>query len=98
MFSSTDFLSAGTRAAVDQALFRLMQAGTIVRVARGLYAAAGQRVDAQILARALAHKTGERIAFAPAEGADAVLLVPTSGQSRTVKAAGPLCHERCPVS
>jgi hypothetical protein len=50
VFSSADFLSAGTRAAVDQALFRLMKAGTIVRVARGLYAAAGQQVDAQTVA------------------------------------------------
>ena len=88
VFSSADFLSAGTRAAVDQALFRLMKAGTIVRVARGLYAAAGQQVDAQTVASALAHKTGERVGLAPAEGPGDVLVVPTSGLSRTVKAAG----------
>jgi len=88
VFSSTDFLSAGTRAAVDQALFRLMKAGTIVRVARGLYAAAGQHVDAQTVASALANKTGERVGLAPAEGRSDVLVVPTSGLSRTVKAAG----------
>ena len=50
MFSSANFLSAGTRAAIDQALFRLMKAGTIVRVARGLYAVAGQQVDAKTVA------------------------------------------------
>ena len=86
VFSSADFLSAGTRAAVDQALFRLIKAGAIVRVARGLYAAAGQQVDAQTVARALAHKTGERVGLAPSEGTTDVLVVPTSGLSRTVKA------------
>ena len=76
VFSSADFLSAGTRAAVDQALFRLMKAGTSVRVARGLYAAAGQQVDAQTVASALAHKTGERVGLAPAEGPGNVPVVP----------------------
>jgi len=88
VFSSADFLSAGTRAAVDQALFRLMKAGTSVRVARGLYAAAGQQVDAQTVASALAHKTGERVGLAPAEGPGNVLVVPTSSLSRTIKAVG----------
>lgn len=88
VFSSADFLSAGTRTAVDQALFRLMKARTIVRVARGLYAAAGEQVDAQTVASALAQKTGERVGLAPAEGPGNVLVVPTSGLSRTVKAAG----------
>ena len=88
VFSSTDFLSVGTRAAIDQALFRLMKDGTIVRVARGLYAAAGQRVDAQTVASALARKTGERVGLPTAEGHGALLVVPTSGLSRTLKAAG----------
>jgi Family of unknown function (DUF6088) len=88
VFSSADFLSAGTRAAVDQALFRLMKDGTIVRVARGLYAAAGQPVNAQTVASALARKTGEHVGLAPAEGSSDVLVVPTSGLSRTLKAAG----------
>ncbi len=48
VFSSTDFLSAATRAAVDQALFRLMKAGVIDRVARGLYVAAGHQVDVKM--------------------------------------------------
>ena len=87
VFSSADFLSAGTRAAVEQALYRLVTAGAIVRVARGLYAASGQRVDAQTVAIALANKTGERVGLGRAKGSGDVLLVPTSGLSRTVKAA-----------
>ena len=86
VFSSANFLSAGTRAAVDQTLFRLMKAGAIVRVARGLYVAAGLQVDAQTVARALAHKTGERVGLSPSEGTGDVLVVPTSGLSRIVKA------------
>jgi len=94
VISSADFLAAGSRAAIDQALFRLMKAGTIVRVARGLYAAAGQQVDAQTLASALAHKTGERVGVAPTQGPGGVLVVPTSGLSRTVKTAGHTMHFR----
>ena len=94
VFSSADFLAAGSRAAIDQALFRLMKAGTIVRVARGLYAAAGQQVDAQTVASALAHKTGERVGVAPTQGPGDVLVVPTSGLSRTVKTAGHTVHFR----
>jgi hypothetical protein len=88
VFSSADFLPAGTRAAVDQALFRLMKDGIIVRVARGLYAAEGQPVDAQTVASALARKTGEHVGLAPLEESSNVLVVPTSGLSRTFRAAG----------
>ena len=70
VFSRADFLSVGTRAAVDQTLFRMMSAGIIERVARGLYVTAGQRVDAQSIAHAMAQKTGEKIGLAPAGGAD----------------------------
>jgi hypothetical protein len=87
VFSSADFLSVGTRAAVDQAL-RMMSAGIIERVARGLYVTAGQRVDAQTIAHAMAQKTGEQVGLAPAGGTNNLLVVPTSGLSRTVKAAG----------
>ena len=68
VFSSADFLSVGTRAAVDQALFRMMSAGIIERVARGLYAKAGQRVDAQTIAHAVAQKTGNKWALRHPEG------------------------------
>ena len=88
VFSSADFLSVGNRAAVDQALFRMMKAGLIERVARGLYVTAGQRADAQSIAHAMAQKTGEKVGLAPTGGAEDLLVVPTSGLSRTVKAAG----------
>lgn len=58
----------------------------IERVARGLYVTAGQRVDAQSIAHAMAQKTGEKVGLAPAAGED-LLVVPTSGLSRTVKTA-----------
>jgi len=87
VFSSADFSSYGTRAAVDQALCRLIKDGSIVRVARGLYATTGQHVNAQAVATAIAHKTGERVGLAPAEVPGDVLVVPTSGLSRTVKTA-----------
>ncbi len=73
---------------MDQALFRMMKAGIIERVARGLYANAGQCVDAQTIANAFAQKTGERVGLAPSAGTDHLLVVPTSGLSRTVQAAG----------
>lgn len=84
VFSSAAFLAAGKRTAVDQALFRMMKAGTIMRVAGGLYAAAGQGVDARTVASALTHKTGERVGLAPAKMQSDVLVVATSGLSRTV--------------
>jgi hypothetical protein len=68
ILSSADFLSMGTRAAVDQTLFRLMKTGSIERVARGLYVAAGQHVDAPTIARAVAQKTGERLGLYPLVG------------------------------
>ena len=87
VFSSTDFLSVGNRAAVDQTLYRLMRSGAISRAARGLYAVAGQSVKAQTIATAIAHKTGESVGFVSVEGRRDLLVVPTSGQSRTVKVA-----------
>ena len=40
------------------------------------------------MARALARKTGERVGLTPVEGPGDVLVVPTSGLSRTLQAAG----------
>lgn len=94
VFSSADFLSLGSRAAVDQALTRMMKAGFLARVARGLYAVAGQRVDTQAIARAMAHKTGEHLGLVPSAPSSMsavspqALVVPTSGVSRTVRASG----------
>jgi hypothetical protein len=88
VFSSADFLSVGTRSAVDQALSRMMRAGVIERVARGLYAAAGQSVATQTVANAVAQKTGEQVGLVICEGTARRLVVPTSGPSRSVKAIG----------
>jgi hypothetical protein len=88
VFSSFNFLSVGTRAAVDQALYRMMKGGTITRVTRGLYAANGEVVETQAVAAAVAHKTGEQVALAPSEASGNVVVVATSGMSRTVKAMG----------
>ena len=66
----------------------MMKNGSIVRVARGLYANAGQPVNAHSVASALVRKTCEHVGLAPAQGSGDVLLVPTSGLSRTLKAAG----------
>jgi hypothetical protein len=54
---------------------------------RGLYAVARPHVNAQTVASALARKTGEHVRLAPAEGDAGVLMVPTSGLSRTGKPA-----------
>ncbi|WP_310626802.1 DUF6088 family protein [Limnohabitans sp.] len=92
VFSSADFLSAGTRAAVDQTLYRMVNASEVVRIARGLYAVAGDvtgNVAGDALAVALAHKTGEHVGGAlPHASNAAVVVVPTSGQTRTVMAGG----------
>lgn len=88
MFSSADFLSLGSRAAIDQTLHRMMKTGVIVRVARGLYLPAGQRVEVQTIAAAVAQKTGETVGLASSEALPHVLVVPTSGLSRTVHVAG----------
>jgi hypothetical protein len=88
VFSSADFLLAGTRAAVDQSLYRMMKAGLIVRVTRGLYVSAGGRVDAEAIAAAVAKKTGEILGLTPSAGDHGVLEVPTSGPSRSIAVAG----------
>lgn len=44
VLSGADFLSAGTRADIDQALFRLVKAGTIVRVANAFAQKTGEHV------------------------------------------------------
>ncbi|MEY4442837.1 MAG: hypothetical protein RL442_1837 [Pseudomonadota bacterium] len=88
ILSSADFLSMGTRAAVDQTLFRLMKTGSIERVARGLYVAAGQHVDAPTIARAVAQKTGERLGLSPIPEPTGHLVVPTSGLTRTIQSVG----------
>ena len=94
VFSCTDFLALGSRAAVDQALTRLVRAGALVRIARGLYQTLDTAVEAQALARVITRKTGEQVGLATvsaasgADGCEGHVVVPTTGLSRTIKTAG----------
>lgn len=77
-------LSVGTRASVDQTLYRMVNAHEIVRIARGLYGVAGD-IDLNSIALAVQKKTGERIgSLVPNLPSSKIAVVPTSGQSRTV--------------
>src|SRR2546430_12120484 len=67
VFSPTDFLDLGSRDAVDKALSRMAAAGTVRRVARGLYDVPRQHPIVGVtapsvdkVAKALAGKTGAR--------------------------------------
>jgi len=57
LLAATDCLSLGSRAAIDQALYRMVKSGQLVRVSRGLYALE-HPAHAQALAAALADKKG----------------------------------------
>lgn len=101
VFGPRDFLDLGSRAAVDQALTRLADAGGIRRLDRGLYDL--PRVhpkvgplwpSAEVVARAVARQTGSHVKGAGALAANALGLstqVPaavtflTDGPSRTVR-------------
>ena len=100
VFTPSDFLNIGTRAAVDQALSRLVKAGKLRRLARGLYDF--PKVHRQLgplspapddVAQALARETGSQVQIAGARAANALGLstqVPakttylTDGPSRRV--------------
>ena len=70
VFTPKDFLSVGSREAVDQALSRLARAGTVHRLGRGLYGypKMNERLgiaiqpDVDEIADALARQTGSRVA------------------------------------
>jgi Family of unknown function (DUF6088) len=101
VFTPTDFLDLGGRAAVDKAFSRLAAAGTIRRLARGLYEYPREHPelgklspDIQKVAKALAGK--DRIRLQPAgayatnllglsEQVPAKAVFLTDGPSRTVK-------------
>jgi hypothetical protein len=85
VFASAAFLSTGPRAAVDQALYRMVKQGVLERVARGLYAAAGQSVQPQTAVLALANKTHEQLGLVWPSTVSDKFVVATSGQSRTLK-------------
>lgn len=57
LLAATDCLSMGSRAAIDQALYRMVKSGKLVRVSRGLYALE-QPANAKDLATALEDKKG----------------------------------------
>ena len=101
VFTPRQFRNLGTRAAVDQALFRLEKSGRIRRLARGIYEFPKTHPQIGILsptpeaiAEALAERTGSRIMVSGATAANQLGLstqVPmknlflTEGPSRTVR-------------
>jgi Family of unknown function (DUF6088) len=100
VFTPTDFLNLGSRAAIDQALSRLVKNGKLRRLARGLYdypqvnprfGPLAPSPDA--VAQAFARQTGSRVQVTGAQAANALGLssqVParsiylTDGPSRRV--------------
>lgn len=75
-FRSTDFLEFGSRAAVDQALWRLVKAGEIKRIKRGLFVKPEKNPyvgevlpGAEEVAEFLARKSGNKIQPSGAEAA-----------------------------
>lgn len=79
VFGPTDFLSLGSRAAIDQALARLARKGTVRRLARGLYDY--PRINPRLgpvspapdgVAQALARKTGNIAQVTGAQAANAL--------------------------
>lgn len=100
VLSPKEFLHLGSRSAVDQAFSRLAKAGTLLRVARGAYAAPvssrfGSRAPApEKVVKALAEQNGEIVVPHGANAANALGLtqqVPirevylTSGRTRKLK-------------
>lgn len=80
VLSPREFLHLGSRAAVDQALSRLVKSGKLLRVARGSYTAPvssrfGSRAPApRNVVEALAARTGEAVAVHGAASANALGL------------------------
>jgi len=101
VFTPTDFLDVGSRAAVDQALSRLARAGAIRRLRRGIYDYPRRHPQLGLLsptpddvARAVARRAGQSIQMSGAQAANVLGLstqVParpvyvTDGPSRTIR-------------
>lgn len=101
VFTPRQFTDLGTRAAVDQALSRLQHSGQIRRLARGVYEFPKIHPKIGVLspspeaiAKAVAERTGSRIAVSGAKAANLLGLstqVPmqnvfwTEGPSRTIR-------------
>lgn len=104
VFTPKHFIDFGTRGAVDVALSRLVQAGDIRRIGRGLYDYPRQHAklgalnpDAAVLADAVSAQTGDRLAPSGATAVNSFGLstqVPvrasfaTSGPTRVKKVGG----------
>ncbi len=92
--SAKELLHLGERAAVDQALSRLVKRGEILRVRRGLFVLPvktrfGERVpSASTVVENIARTTGERVSISGAAAANILWL---STQNRCVRSSG------CPV-
>jgi Family of unknown function (DUF6088) len=103
-FTPKDFLDLGTRASIDMALTRLVQAGHIRRIGRGLYdypklhtTLGALTPDTDAIVQAVATQSGDRISTSGAQAANRLGIstqVPakasyvTSGQTRVKKVAG----------
>ncbi|WP_166360649.1 DUF6088 family protein [Pseudomonas akapageensis] len=100
VLSPKEFLSVGSRAAIDQAFSRLARAGQLMRICRGMYVAPvksrfGTRApEPEKVIQALAEKTGEAVTSSGARAANSLGLtqqVPvrqvflTSGRARTLR-------------
>lgn len=103
-FTPKDFLDLGTRASIDMALTRLVQADQIRRIGRGLYdypklhdKLGALTPDADSIAQAVATQSGGKLSASGAQSANRLGIstqVPakasyaTSGQTRVKKVAG----------
>ncbi|WP_283419142.1 DUF6088 family protein [Sphingopyxis sp. Geo48] len=103
-FTPKDFLDLGTRASIDMALTRLVQASQIRRIGRGLYdypklhdKLGALTPDADTIAQAVATQSGDKLSSSGAQAANRLGIstqVPaktsyaTSGQTRVKKVAG----------
>ncbi|RJF89852.1 hypothetical protein D3874_04445 [Oleomonas cavernae] len=81
VFTPADFVDAGSRAAIDQALSRLVRGGKLRRLARGLYdfpkthpKLGGLAPSPDDVARALARETGSVVQITGARAANALGL------------------------
>lgn len=96
VFTPSDFLDVATRAAVDQALSRLVKNGKLRRLARGLYdfpkvhPKLGQLSPApDDVAHALARETGSLVQIAGARAANALGLTTQVPAKNTYLTDGP---------
>lgn len=103
-FTPKDFLDLGTRASVDMSLTRLVQAGHIRRIGRGLYdypklheRLGALTPDADAIAQAVAKQSGNKVVLSGAQAANRLGIstqVPakssyaTSGATRVKNVAG----------